>query len=231
MSFMTNDPKAAKRTPAKKAAVPAPRKAPAAKATPAKATAKKATPAKATTPAKKAAPAAANRVAPPTKRATPAAPVAPAGWYDVGDGNDAAYWDGTAWSDGPTEAPDEPAPTEQKTPGPAGDAITFHDRLIEITMPDQNQIAVWGRVARQASGLGNGIKGHDAAKLLGRLVGVVSSVLVNESDRDWLEDELLEKRMTMNQAGELITQAIDYFIAKKQAQAPTNGPAKKARRR
>jgi hypothetical protein len=216
---------AKKATPAKKA--PAPRKAPARKATAAK--------------------------------APPAGP--PAGWYpDPDDAQLRRYWDGRDWLGVgvpehliPADAAGAPANDPhgrlaalldgEPDPAPAAKAnqvtgqITYRGRRLNVVMPTAEQLAIWQRTALklQAAGAAGGMTGAEAMKLLQRILTLMGSVLVDEVDRDWIEDAILGGDLDLMGAAAIVSLALTELSRQAETlgakAAPRNGPAPKARRK
>lgn len=209
--------------------------------------AKKAAPKK--TPAVKAAPR--PRKA-PAKLAAAGAPQAPAGWYpDPDDPNLSRYWTGTAWTgtgvvpdDGDhTTPPNGLPPSTAVTPVAAAEGgtplqttIVWHGRQLAVRFPNEGQIVVWRRVARQFQGLTReqliAMGDEKVGRMLDRGVSVVFSVLVDGADKDWVEDGLLENEWTLSEASEIIPLSLEALNAKAAEQngGATPAPAKAARR-
>lgn len=132
--------------------------------------------------------------------------------------------------------PEEPQTGQTPDQAP----ITFMGRKILVQAPTAEQIGVWQRTARRFEDAdlthrpGDSpdvlvAKNRKAGKLLDRGIKIIESVLVDEDDRDWLEDQLLDRVMTLGEAANIISLAVDAFGQAEQA--PRTGPAPKARRR
>lgn len=217
-----------------------------------KAAARKRTPAKKT--AKQTAPAAAPPLPPPGWYTDPAE--ADVERYWDGEGWDASQ--GTRRPGGePIPPPTAQAAARtggEDAPAPAG-SITFHDRVIAINRPTSDQLAVWKMVADRAQAAARELatnpnkpctackgSGCDECgqtgssslatvlKLFRRAMTIISSILVDEADRDWLEDELIAGRLDLVGASEIVSLAVQQITGAQPA-APRNGPAPKARRR
>jgi hypothetical protein len=136
----------------------------------------------------------------------------------------------TAGAGFPDEVQETPTPTVKAST----DTITFRGRELTVRLPDDGVLAVWDRTARRYADITQGqldaMSRDEQGRLLGRLLGVIRSVLAEEGDRDWLEDELLETDLNLAGAAQIVTLAIEHFQAKNKAKAPTTGPAPKARR-
>lgn len=138
-------------------------------------------------------------------------------------------------------------------PVPAG-TITFRGRVMAFRKPNADQLAVWKMIAERAQrnarefetpkpcpdcqgtgcdqcqGTGSA---HTATifKLFDRAMAIISSVLIDEADKDWLEDELIAGRVNLQAASEIVNLTVAAMIASRGSAAPRNGPVLKARRR
>lgn len=111
------------------------------------------------------------------------------------------------------------------TPGDESLAV----RKMTVRMPGPEQLAVWQRTAKRMAGVDpDSVDGTTAMKLLDRGLRFIQSVLVHEADRDWLEDQLLDGNLTLEEAARIVTLAMDAFADTKPAGKPA--PAKRARR-
>lgn len=139
------------------------------------------------------------------------------------------------------------------TPTPAG-TITFRGRVMLYHRPTPDQLAMWKRIAERAEASGRDFatpkpcpacegKGCEACqgtgsahtatilRLFDRAMNIITSLIADEADRDWLEDELIAGHFQLQDASEIIRLTVDAMIAGKPSAAPRNGPAPKARRR
>lgn len=116
------------------------------------------------------------------------------------------------------------------TPAPDVRTLPFRGRNLSVSMPTPEQLAVWQRTAKRMTGVDpDALTGPEAMKLLDRGLKVIQSVLPEQDDRDWLEDELLDGALTLEQAAGIVTQAVAAF-GNSNGKAPKAGPVKKARR-
>lgn len=144
------------------------------------------------------------------------------------------------------------APAKAATPrGPVDEqgrpAVVFHGRTIAVTRPTDEQIGVWTRTVERFDGLQAAIdaaptdEARAAARarakergqaMIGRLSSIVHSVIVEEADRDWLDDQLVRRRddplrLTYEQAFVLMRLAVDRLVPRQAA--PTTGPVARLR--
>lgn len=109
--------------------------------------------------------------------------------------------------------------------------VSFGGRDLTVSMPTPEQLAVWQRTAKRMTGVDTAnLTGEEAMKLLDRGLRVIQSVLPDEADREWLEDELLDGNLTLEAAAGIVTKAVAAHNTNGKAAAPTAGPVKKARR-
>lgn len=112
---------------------------------------------------------------------------------------------------------------------PVGEA----NRDMVIVIPGPAQLAVWPRTIERLQRVSDPGKlgGDEAVKLLGRALSLIESVLVDEDDKFWIEDQLLQGRMELQDAAQVLVLAAEQFRKLRGNQAPTTGPQPKARRR
>ena len=87
-------------------------------------------------------------------------------------------------------------PTDQPVEGLQTAKVPFFGRDIEVRMPTLEQVTVYERVAAKFAALRDGdapIDGKTATKLYGRAFKVITSIVVNPDDVEFLEDLLLEQ--------------------------------------
>lgn len=138
---------------------------------------------------------------------------------------------------------------------PARDTITFQGRTMAVRMPNAEQIALWPRLADRLNNRAGDLDetprdgetpaqarervAQAAAKLYGRVLTLVTSVLTDQDDKDWVEDQIIAGDLTLavadsdgqQSAADIISLAVQYFADKRGAAAPATGPQPKARRR
>lgn len=126
-------------------------------------------------------------------------------------------------------------------------------RTMKVHVPDEGALAVWSAVGGRFQQMGKEWKDQEAlladlepddpaveafeaqrrsqaTRGLSRALTVVQSALVDEADRDWIEDMLLSQRFGLGDAMGVLTATVDALRAMRPKAAPTTGPAKKARR-
>lgn len=135
------------------------------------------------------------------------------------------------------------APAAARAPGER--TITFHGRMMAVVLPSAEQLTVWKRTGARFGDLADRYKvveekGAGAtpeehadlrqatADLLDRALSVLQSVLPDQADRYWLEDQLLSRTLDFSAALELMPAAMAAFGGR--ATAPTTGPVRARRR-
>lgn len=92
--------------------------------------------------------------------------------------------------------------------------ITFQGREMYVTMPSPTQLAVWKRILQRLQNTPENNWTADAVvDELARLHTIVDTLLVEETDKRWLEDELLGGRMDFRGLAPIVTQATEAFRA------------------
>lgn len=127
--------------------------------------------------------------------------------------------------------------TEQEATTVPEREITFLDRQIWVKMPSPEQILVWQRTAKRLQNFGTeAVNGQQVLQALERLRMIIDSVILNQVDKDWLDDEMLAGNVDMNQATDVIPRTVEAFAeddnrASRRAAARKTTPAKKAARK
>jgi len=129
-------------------------------------------------------------------------------------------------------------------------------RELTVHTPDESTLAVWAASAERFQTLGaewaagnEALAGKDdddpdvqafrqqrneqATRALSRAMKIVTAALVNQVDRDWIEDQMLDRKFGLGETLGVITCAVEELRRIRGSAAlaaPTNGPVKKARR-
>lgn len=115
--------------------------------------------------------------------------------------------------------------------------IQFQGREMFVTMPGPSQLAVWRRILHRLQSTPENSWTADAVvDSLVKLHRIVDTLLVEPADKNWLEDEILDGRLTFPQLAPIITEATEAFQAKAAEEgnretrraAKKTAPAKKA---
>lgn len=108
-----------------------------------------------------------------------------------------------------------PKPTGAQTPpvveATSGKRITFLGRQILVQLPDENQIVVWRKIVRQLQNAGPNPDAERVFTLMDRGRRIVDSVIVLDADREWLDDQLLDRAVTLRETVEIIILAIKAY--------------------
>lgn len=137
------------------------------------------------------------------------------------------------------EAPEGDAtPAEQTAPG----TITFHGRVMKVNKPTPDQLGMWTVTSDQMTKIAAAVtadtatdeaaiaeRGRKLGKLFSRAFKLVASVLVDEDDQDWIQDEVTDGNLTLEQTADILLLTVKAYGMDKPA-APTTGPRPKARR-
>jgi hypothetical protein len=123
-------------------------------------------------------------------------------------------------------------------------------RVVTVRVPDENALAVWVATGERFQSMGEewdttqqmladrpdddpdliefkNIRGQQATRALGRGLRIIKSALVKESDRDWVDECLLEQKFTLGEALGIVTGAIEELKRRKADEAPQPPASKK----
>lgn len=104
--------------------------------------------------------------------------------------------------------------------------IEFHGRMMWVRLPSPEQLLVWRRTVVRLQELNPASwTGDEVLTALERARRIVDSLLVHEADKDWLDDQMLDGKVTSRQTTEIITKAVEAF-----ADADQEGDNREARR-
>lgn len=135
----------------------------------------------------------------------------------------------------PTEAPEATTaelPPEQE--------IEFAGRKLWVRMPSPEQLLVWKRTLKQLQSADvQGWNGEQVMKALERTRNIIDSLLVHDTDKEWLDDELLAGTIGLKDTAQIINGTVDAFTLAAQEggnretrrAAKKKAPAKKAARK
>ncbi len=103
---------------------------------------------------------------------------------------------------------DEEAPAE----GIPEQEIEHKGRTIWVRMPTAEQLLVWQRTMRQLQAINvESWKADEALAALERGRKIVDSIVVHQTDIDWMDDAMLEGTLTMQECTGVITMAVEKF--------------------
>jgi hypothetical protein len=87
--------------------------------------------------------------------------------------------------------------------------MTFAGRDLRVVMPRPEQLAIWQRtLSRLGGGDLSTMSGAEVGQLINRSIRIIETVLADEVDREWLEDQLLDGAMTLADAASIVTAAL-----------------------
>lgn len=105
--------------------------------------------------------------------------------------------------------------------------IQFEGREIYVRLPRPEQLLVWQRTVRQLQKADTAsFTGTEAMQALERARRIIDSVLANQADKDWLDDELLDGTFGLREASQIITMTVEAYA--EAAQADGNRETKRA---
>lgn len=106
--------------------------------------------------------------------------------------------------------------------------IEVAGREIMVRKLDDNVLMTLADIGRGQRAPQNDEERRRAANRLGRLGRIIESIMVNPEDHEWMHDELIERRLTMEEALDILKQTAKIF---NQEEAPRTGPVKTVARR
>lgn len=116
--------------------------------------------------------------------------------------------DSSAQLELPADIEEENSKPEKVTPR----TVTLKGRVIEVKRPTDEQLFAWDHVLRRMEAMGEHIENADQArKLISKCMSIINAVIVNEDDRDWLEDGRLDGSITLSDAGALVLDALKVY--------------------
>lgn len=131
--------------------------------------------------------------------------------------------------------------TTEETAVPAADVpaelereITFKDRVIWVRVPTPEQLLVWKRTVQKLQGADvDGWNGEQVMTALERTRKIIDSVLVHETDKDWLDDQMLDGSVGLIDTAQIIQMTVEAFAENdnREARRAAAKPAKKAARK
>jgi hypothetical protein len=118
-------------------------------------------------------------------------------------------------------------PTESTEP--ARGQIEFRGRTMRVVMPAPEQILVWRRIhVRLEQANIDKWNGQEVLDALDKVRTIIDTVLVDQADIGWLDDEMLAGRLTIREASAILVDAVKSFQNRSQRRAAkTAGPARR----
>jgi hypothetical protein len=109
--------------------------------------------------------------------------------------------------------------------------IEFHGRTLAVTMVDAEQVAIMEMIAQRYQRLNP--ETTDAKKIVRgykRMIGAVLACVRDDDDREWVEDLILSKEVSIVDAAEIISAAVQAINAENGA-VPNRQDKRRAARR
>lgn len=109
-------------------------------------------------------------------------------------------------------------------------SIEFHGREIFVKMPRPEQLLVWQRTVTMLTNLqGNAASwtGAEVMAALERCRKIIDSIVVNNADIVWIDDQFLDGALEFKDLLPFITRVVERFAAAAEENAP-NREAKRA---
>lgn len=161
------------------------------------------------------------RVRPSRSRPAAQAAAALRGDPDFGAGADGGGEEGDG-STGVMVVPEPENPVAVET-DLAVEPVEFQGRLIRVTSPTSEQLTMYRRLAREFQDLGRDGNADrlgldESLRQLDRATRLIQSVMKEPRDREWLEDQLLEGNVTLDQCTELLRSAFAQLHKANEAQ-------------
>lgn len=135
---------------------------------------------------------------------------------------------------------EQPEATEATTAGlPPEQEIDFAGRKLWVRMPSPEQLLVWKRTLNQLqSAEVQSWNGVQVMKALERTRNIIDSLLVHDTDKEWLDDQLLAGTLGLKDTAQIINGTVEAFtLAAEEGgnraarRAAKKAPAKKAARK
>lgn len=124
--------------------------------------------------------------------------------------------------------------TEQAAPPSAPERlITFRERQMVVTFPSPDKLLVIKRsAARIAAMPENDWTAPEVMRAAEQAYRVVESLLADRADREWIEDQIMDGAMDLEQSMEIIRLALEAFGQDDDSKASVGpAPRKRAARR
>lgn len=108
-----------------------------------------------------------------------------------------------------TEAPDEATSGETIIPERE---IDFRGRKLWVRLPGPEQLLVWKRTLSKLQNMETSDwTGDQVMAALERTRKIIDSLLINEADKDWLDDQMLESQVGLLETAHIIQLATEAF--------------------
>lgn len=119
--------------------------------------------------------------------------------------------------------------TEAATENPVPDLppeleIEFMGRGMWVRLPTPEQLLVWKRTLTQLrSAEVEGWNAEQVMAALERTRKIIDSILVHPVDVDWLDDQMLERKIDLTGTAEIINKTVEAFAEAAEAERAENG--------
>lgn len=115
------------------------------------------------------------------------------------------------------------------TPTEEPKTITFLGRTMAVKLPTPDQIVAWESLLRRLKALDpETATGEQALKLLSRSNRIVDSLIVDDDDKEWLEDGRIDGTVTTENSQQIVLDALKAY--EMDAPEPANRAARRARK-
>lgn len=132
--------------------------------------------------------------------------------------------------------------TEQSAPSadnlPPELEIQFNGRSLWVRLPKPEQLLIWKRTMRQLQDAAvRDWNAEQAMIALERVRKIIDSILVNKVDVTWLDDEMLEGNVGLQEAATIVQMTVDAYVQAAESEGnrgtrrATKKTAKKAARK
>lgn len=137
----------------------------------------------------------------------------------------------------PAAAVEEPAAATEAQPEEMTAEVEFLNRKVLVRLPTDEQLVMYRRLSVQfqdltADGAADNLTTEQALRELDRAIRLVQSVLVHDRDKERIEEDLLEGKVTLAQCTGLLKQAFQKLNEKHEEMAAgDNRAARRSRAR
>lgn len=106
--------------------------------------------------------------------------------------------------------------------------ISFRDREMRVVFPQPEQIMVWRRImARLEKADIKDWNGREVLDALEKIRTIIDTVLPDEADVTWLDDEMMAGRLGIKEASGILMEATKAFQNRAQNRAAKTAPARR----
>lgn len=106
----------------------------------------------------------------------------------------------------------EEKPEQTEDAEPKKHFLTIRGNQVEISGSDPTQLAMIRLTANRLARLdSNNTSPDEAVRVYEKIIQIVTSIMVNRDDRDWVEDLLMRKEMDLEEATTIMSQAAEEW--------------------